>query len=187
MIHTLVEIDSGVLLFFQEFVRNRFLTPVLVFITTLGNAGMIWILISLGFLFFKKTRKIGCMGLLALLFSLCVNNMLLKNLVARTRPYDAIEALVPIVKRPTDYSFPSGHTAAAFAAAGVFVRNLPKRFGIPLIVLAAVIAVSRLYVGVHYPSDVLVGLISGILLSYAAEFCIVKCWGRWEKRRERGL
>lgn len=181
MIHTLMEIDSGILLFFQDFIRNRFLTPVLVVITTLGNAGMIWILISLGFLCFKKTRKVGCMGLLALLFSLCVNNLLLKNLIARTRPYDAISALIPIVERPTDFSFPSGHTAAAFAAAGVFFRTLPKRFGIPLIVLASVIAVSRLYVGVHYPSDVLIGLISGLILSYAAEYCVTKCWNRWKK------
>lgn len=181
MIHTLLEFDGQILLFFQEFIRNRFLTPVLVFLTSLGNAGIIWILISVGFLFFKKTRKIGCMSLLALFFSLIVNNLLLKNLIARGRPYDAIPELYPLVKKPTDYSFPSGHTAAAFSAACVFFRNLSKKFGIPLIVLAAVIAVSRLYVGVHYPSDVLVGLISGILLSYAAEFCVKKCWNKWMK------
>lgn len=176
-----MEIDSGILLFFQEFIRNRFLTPVLVAVTTLGNVGMIWILISLGLLCFKKTRKIGCMGLLALLFSLCVNNLLLKNLAARQRPFDAIPALTPLVRKPTDYSFPSGHTAAAFAAACVFYRTLPKRFGIPLMVLASVIAVSRIYVGVHYPSDVLVGLISGTALSYAAEYSIKRCWSRWGK------
>lgn len=183
MIHTLLEFDGQILLFFQEFIRNRFLTPILVFITSLGNAGIIWILISIGFLFFNKTRKIGCMGLLALFFSLIVNNVLLKNLVARVRPYDAIPELIPLVKKPIDYSFPSGHTAAAFSAACVFVRNLPKKFGIPLIVLAAVIAVSRLYVGVHYPSDVLIGLINGIVLSYAAEFCVNKCWDRWAKAK----
>lgn len=182
MIHTLMEIDSGILLFLQEFVRNRFLTPVLVGITTLGNAGMIWILISVALLFYKKTRKVGFTALVALLFSLCVNNLLLKNLVARTRPYDAIEALIPLVKKPTDFSFPSGHAAAAFSAACVFVRNLPKRFGIPLLVLAIVIALSRLYVGVHYPSDVLIGTLSGIVLSYAAEFCVKKCGERWEQK-----
>lgn len=176
MIHTLVEFDAGVLLFIQEFIRNRFLTPVLVFITRLGDAGMIWIAVSLAFLCFRKTRRIGCMSLLALLFSLCVNNLLLKQIVARTRPYDAIPDLVPLVPRLNDFSFPSGHSAAAFSAAGVFVRTLPKRFGIPLLLFAIVIALSRLYVGVHYPSDVLCGVISGILLSYAAQFCVEKVW-----------
>lgn len=176
MLHALAEFDAGVLLFIQEFVRNRFLTPVLVFITGLGDAGMIWIAISLAFLCFRKTRRIGCMSLLALFFSLCVNNLLLKQIVARTRPYDAIHGLVPLVARLKDFSFPSGHSAAAFSAAGVFVRMLPKRFGIPLLLFAIVIALSRLYVGVHYPSDVLCGVLSGILLSYAAQFCVEKVW-----------
>ncbi len=176
MIHTLLEFDAGILLFLQEFVRNRFLTPVLVFITRLGDAGMIWIALSLIFLCFKKTRRTGCMSLLALFFSLCVNNLFLKQIVARTRPYDAIPDLVPLVARLTDFSFPSGHSAAAFSAAGVFVKTLPKRFGIPLFLFAVVIALSRLYVGVHYPSDVLCGVISGLLISYAARFCVDKVW-----------
>ncbi len=116
------------------------------------------------------------MSLLALFFSLCVNNLLLKQIVARTRPYDAIPDLVPLVARLTDFSFPSGHSAAAFSAAGVFVKTLPKRFGIPLFLFAVVIALSRLYVGVHYPSDVLCGVISGLLISYAARFCVDKVW-----------
>ena len=180
MIHTLAEFDAGVLLFIQEFVRNRFLTPILVFLTRLGDAGMIWIAVSLAFLCFKKTRRIGCMSLLALFFSLCVNNLFLKQIIARTRPYEAISGLVPLVPRPTDFSFPSGHSAAAFSAAGVFVRTLPKRFGIPLLLFAIVIALSRLYVGVHYPSDVLCGVISGLLLSYAARFCVEKVWKQSE-------
>lgn len=178
MIHTIMELDAGILLFFQEFVRNRFLTPIFIAFTKLGDAGMIWILISVGFLFFKKTRKIGCMSLAALLFSLCVNNLLLKNLIARGRPFDAIAELTPLVKRPTDYSFPSGHTAAGFCAACVFFRTLPKKAGIPLILLASVIAVSRIYVGVHYPTDILGGLISGIVLSYAGQFCVEIFWSR---------
>ncbi len=116
------------------------------------------------------------MSLLALFFSLCVNNLFLKQIVARTRPYDAIPDLVPLVARLTDFSFPSGHSAAAFSAAGVFVKTLPKRFGIPLFLFAVVIALSRLYVGVHYPSDVLCGVISGLLISYAARFCVDKVW-----------
>ena len=77
-------------------------------------------------LFHKKTRKIGCMGLAALVLSGLVNNMILKPLIARPRPYELISALTPLIAKPTDYSFPSGHTAASFAAACVFYRNLPK-------------------------------------------------------------
>ena len=115
-----------------------------------------------------------------MLMSLIVNNFLLKNLVARIRPYDMMDTLIPLVNKPTDYSFPSGHSGCAFAVAGVYVRNLPKRAGIPLLILAILIALSRLYVGVHYPTDVLAGLIIGVALSYLAEWVVTS----WEKRGE---
>lgn len=171
--------DGAILLFIQEFIRNDILTPFFTVITTLGNAGLIWIAISLILLFNKKTRKAGIMSICAMLMSLIVNNLILKNLVARTRPYDMIDTLIPLVNKPADFSFPSGHAGCAFAAAGVYVRNLPKRAGVPLLILAVLIALSRLYVGVHYPTDVLVGLIIGAGLSYLAEWAVTS----WEKRR----
>lgn len=170
MIQMLTDIDGIILLLIQEAIRNPILTPFFTALTWLGDGGRIWIVIAVLLLIFKKTRKLGCMVALALLGSLLINNMLLKNLVARTRPYDAIEGLVPLVAKPTDYSFPSGHTAAAFAAASVLYRKLPKSIGIPTILLALLISLSRLYVGVHYPSDVLCGMISGIAISYGAEW-----------------
>lgn len=159
----LMELDGNILLFIQENVRNGFLTPLFTVITSLGNGGMIWILLSLGMLIPKRTRSIGIGGILALLLSLLINNMILKNLVARTRPYEIVEGLVPLVGRPRDYSFPSGHTGSSFAAAWVFYRRLPGRLGIPALVLAGLISLSRLYVGVHYPTDVLFGVIGGIV------------------------
>lgn len=117
--------------------------------------------------------RAGGMGLLSLLFSLLVNNLFLKNLVERSRPFDVIQALTPLIPRPHDFSFPSGHTASSFAAAGVFFRRLPRRLGVPALILAAFIGVSRLYVGVHYPSDVLFGMLSGLALSFAAEKMII--------------
>ena len=158
----IMELDANILLFIQEFIRNPVLTPVITVITSLGNGGMIWILISLGLLIPKKTRPIGCMSILALLASLLINNMILKNLAARTRPYEVIEGLMPLVARPRDYSFPSGHTGSSFASAWVLYRKLPKRYGIPALILAGLIGLSRLYVGVHYPTDVLAGLFTGI-------------------------
>lgn len=84
-------------------------------------------------------------------------------------PYDCIRGLIPLITPPTDYSFPSGHTAASFAVGVLLFRKLPKRYGIPALVLAALIGFSRLYLGVHYPSDVLAGALLGTGISYAAE------------------
>lgn len=174
----ITNIDSSILMFIQEHIRNPILTPFFQAVTSLGNAGMIWILITALLLIPKKTRKIGLMSLFALAGSLLVNNIILKNLVARIRPYDTIEGLVPLVAKPVDWSFPSGHTGSSFASACVLYRKLPKRLGIPALVLAVLIALSRLYVGVHYPSDVLVGMIDGIALGWAGEM-IVNCSGRF--------
>lgn len=172
MIEAFVNFESDLLLFIQDNFRNGLLNPVFLFVTTLGNAGAVWIVSSVLLLLHPKTRKIGAMALVALLLSLLVNNLILKNLVARTRPFDAIPGLATLIAHPTDYSFPSGHTASSFAAAGVFFRRLPKRAGIPFLVFAVFIAASRLYVGVHYPSDVVLGLVSGWLLGVAAEYAV---------------
>ncbi len=169
MLEAIVELDGNILLFIQEVIRNPILTPVFQFVTTLGNAGMIWIFICILLLLRKNTRRIGWMGLFALLGSLLVNNILLKNIVERPRPYDIMEELQPLITRPKDFSFPSGHTGSSFAVAAVFYRNLPKQFGIWMILLAALIGLSRLYLGVHYPTDVLAGMLLGIALGYGAE------------------
>lgn len=117
----------------------------------------------------RKQGGSAAWGLLALVLSLLFNNMLLKHLIARSRPYDCIRGLIPLITPPTDYSFPSGHTAASFAVGVLLFRKLPKRYGIPALVLAALIGFSRLYLGVHYPSDVLAGALLGTGISYAAE------------------
>lgn len=169
MIEAIVELDGNILLWIQEAVRNPILTPVFTFITTLGNAGMIWIIFCILLLSKKSTRRIGAMGILALLGSVLINNLLLKKLVERPRPFDIIEGLQPIVMRPKDFSFPSGHTGSSFAVATVFYRNLPKRFGVWMLLLAALMGVSRVYVGVHYPTDVLAGMLVGIAIGLAID------------------
>lgn len=154
--------DADILLFLQNTVRNPALTPLVKAITVLGNGAILWVLVSAAMLIPEKTRRTGLTSILALLVSLLINNIILKNLVARVRPYEVIEGLVPLIRRPWDYSFPSGHTGSSFAAAWVFYGKLPKRFGIPALVLAGLIGLSRLYLGVHYPTDVLFGVVSGI-------------------------
>ena len=165
----MVAMEADILLWIQNNIRNDVLTPIFKFITTLGNAGVIWIVLSVGLLIPKKTRRVGVLALVSLLFSALIDNVILKNVVARTRPYDLIEGLTSLVGAQKDYSFPSGHTGSDFAAAVVMFRGLPKKFGIPILVFACLMGLSRLYVGVHYPSDVLGGVLIGTgiaLLTY---------------------
>ena len=107
MLEWLLNLDGNLLLFLQENVRNPVLTPLLRAITTLGNGGAVWIALAVLLLCIPRTRKVGCMVAAALLGTLLVNNIILKNLAARTRPYEVIEGLTYLVREPTDYSFPS--------------------------------------------------------------------------------
>lgn len=157
----MIAMEADILLWIQNNIRNDVLTPIFKFVTTLGNAGMIWIVLSVGLLIPKKTRRVGVLALVSLSFSALIDNVILKNVVARTRPYDVIEGLTSLVGSQKDYSFPSGHTGSAFAAAVVMFRGLPKKYGIPILVFACLMGLSRLYVGVHYPSDVLGGVLIG--------------------------
>lgn len=162
------KMDAGILLWIQENVRNDVLTPFMRTVTLLGNAGWFWVFLSILLIWKKKYRYVGMTSGLALFGSLILNNLFLKNVVGRVRPYEVIDGLVLIGHKAWDASFPSGHSACSFAAATVFFLLLPKRFGIPAVILAAIIAFSRLYIGIHYPTDVLVGTLDGILLGVGA-------------------
>ena len=159
-------------MFLQESVRNPILDNIMIFITSLGNGGMIWIAATIALLIPKKTRKAGVVSAVALLGSLIINNYIVKNIVQRPRPFVTFTDLQIIIPIPSEFSFPSGHTSSSFAAAAVFYRHLPKKLGIPSVILAGLIGFSRLYVGVHYPTDVIAGVLMGILLSYLAEFLV---------------
>lgn len=165
MINYLLNLDGNILLWIQEYVRNAFLTPIFIVITNMGNSGAIWLAVSFLMLFFKKTRKAGIMSLAALLSAFIIDNVILKHLVARIRPYEVIPGLQILIQKQKDYSFPSGHTGSSFASAVVLFKALPKKFGIPALILAGLIGFSRLYVGVHYPSDVIGGAIIGSILA----------------------
>ena len=137
-----------------------------------------WIAIAVLLLFVKNYRKVGLMVGGSLLGSLVFNNMIIKNIVARPRPYRMMEELMILIPEPGEYSFPSGHTSSSFAAGVVLYLMLPKKYGIPAMVLAFLIGISRLYVGVHYPTDVLGGMVMGTLLAVAT----VKITGVIEKK-----
>lgn len=159
-----------------DFIRNNLSTPfgdfLMKYISLLGNAGIIWIIASLVLICFKKTRKAGLSSACALIFSLLLCNLTLKPLIARIRPYELREGIELIISAPKDYSFPSGHSSASFASAvAIFMSN--KKLGMPALVLASVIAFSRLYLYVHFPTDVLCGALLGSLCGVLG-FILVK-------------
>ncbi len=166
MLEQLLHIDGQILLWIQEYLRFPALTSVMKDITNLGNAGILWILITIVLLLDKKTRNVGYMSALALIGSLIVDNILLKNLVARTRPYEVVDGLKLLIEKQSDYSFPSGHTGSSFASAIVLWKELPGKYGVMALIVAVLIAYSRLYVGVHYPMDVIFGSLLGIFMGW---------------------
>ena len=104
--------------------------------------------------------------LVSLALTYLVNNLLLKELIDRTRPYEVFDKVQRLIEKQHDTSFPSGHSASSFAAAMCIYLNGYKRYGIPLLLLALLMALSRLYVGVHYPGDVVTGAIIGSLMAW---------------------
>lgn len=171
MLETINYWDGELLIRFQELAIRPELTPVMKFLSYIGNHGMIWIAIIAVLLCFKKTRHAGVLAAIALLISFCLNNILLKNLIDRTRPYEALDQVRLLIGKQPDPSFPSGHTASSFAVATSLALSLQRRWvGVLLILLAAGIAVSRMYVGVHYPLDVLCGMVDAILIAYIVNY-----------------
>ncbi len=164
--------EAGILLWIQEVMRNPILSAILIPVTYLGEGGILWLIITVVLLLIPKTRRNGFVMFFALFFTKVGNDMILKNLVARPRPYMEIEGLECIIKESTSFSFPSGHTACAFAVIFVaFYMKWAKKFLIPTVIMALLISFSRLYVGIHYPTDVLGGAVTGLLYGYLA--CLI--------------
>lgn len=146
--------------------HTPFLDKIMVFITRLGDAGIIWIVLSIVLFLIPKTRKSGAVMVVALVVDVLLCNIVLKNLVARTRPYDVNTGVHLLVAKLHDYSFPSGHTAASFASVTALYLAGEKKLWKFALVLACLIAISRLYLYVHYPTDVLGGILFGVISGY---------------------
>lgn len=182
------QFEASIILWIQENLRGP-LDEVVKFITHLGDAGILWIAMGIVLLFFKKTRPIGFTVLISLLFDYLFINVILKGLVARPRPFvvnEAIEKLITMSESSYYRSFPSGHSGGAFAAMFALYKWVPKKIGIPALILASLVALSRLYVGVHYPTDIIGGCIIGFICSVLA-YCVVK-WAmkKLEERKANG-
>ena len=142
------------------------------FITSVGNAGMIWIAFTIILLLIPKTRKTGVIITASLVINTILVNLILKNVVGRIRPCDVNTTIQLLIARPTDYSFPSGHTSMAVTVVTALFLVGQKKLGWPALVLAVLIAFSRMYLYVHYPTDILGGAIVGILCGFAGKWFV---------------
>jgi len=140
--------------------RGPVMDKIMWFFSMLGDGGWFLILTTVVLLIMVKTRRIGVEAAASLILTFIIGNLIIKNIVGRIRPYDAYTFLQAIVSKPIDSSFPSGHTSNSFAVAVAILLN-DRKLGIPAVIVAAMIAFSRLYNVVHYPTDVIAGLILG--------------------------
>lgn len=164
-VSALAEAEAGILLWIQEHVRAALLTPPMRLFSLLGDKGLFWIALTVLLLCFRRTRRVGAYCAVSMLLTFLVVNCAIKPLVARVRPYDLFPEIQLLVRAEHDFSFPSGHSANSFAVAWILLRMTKRSYGVPAVALAALIALSRLYVGVHYPTDVLAGTAIAILLA----------------------
>ena len=167
--------EIGILEYILNHFHNGFLDKVVPILTKLGDGGIFWIAVAIILLLFKKTRPVGLAVTIALVIDVLLCNVMLKPIIARTRPYDVVNGGSKLlldsllIKAPTDFSFPSGHTTVSFAPVGAMVFKKSKLW-IPSLIIATLLGLSRLYLTVHYPTDVIVGAILGFGFGIAGYF-----------------
>lgn len=172
----LLQIEGNILLWIQESLRSDFLDPIVKFITHSGDHGYLWIVLLLILFCIPKTRRAALIGAVTLILTFVITNLCLKPWIARTRPYEVIEGLTRIIEKQSDRSFPSGHTANSMAVGvslwlisrkyemlGDKKLYFPKSAGWVVLIWSILVGLSRLYVGVHFPTDVLGGAIIAIV------------------------
>lgn len=168
----------AILDFVQTYLRCDFLDMVMPFITKLGNGGILWVICSLILVIVPKTRKTGIAMAVSLVLEVLCCNGLLKPFVARRRPCDVNTAVRLLIPHPEGFSFPSGHTGASFAAAAALFFG-EKRMGIAALMVAALIGFTRIYLYVHYPTDVLAGALLGIMLGWLGNVLVNAVDKKW--------
>ena len=187
----LLQFDRDLLIGIQHTLNADWLTPVMKFITLFGEAGIFWILMCLSLIIFRKTRRLGIICAFSLLLTFICCNLILKPLVDRVRPWVTFQMVNAMLPPPGDASFPSGHSANSMGPAwGMFIATMPvktaagrsydevrclgwkgegaspvtmHKWSIAAVVLALLVGLSRLYLGMHYPSDVVCGLLLGMI------------------------
>lgn len=165
--------ELPVLYWIREHMTCPFLDWLMPAMSALSAHGEIWILLAAVLLCIPKTRRAGLTMGLTLLLGFLIGNVGLKNIVARVRPYDVATEVTLLVERLHDFAFPSGHTLASFGAATALTL-FHRRWGAAALVLAGAIGFSRLYLFVHYPTDVAAGALLGMGLAFAAYYLVCR-------------
>ena len=188
--------DLPILNWIQAHLQSTVLDFIMPYITILGDAGIFWIACAVILMLIPKHRKAGFSMGIALIFGVVVCNMILKPLVGRIRPYNYnLEVLKLqwqdflvhgklLVETPHDFSFPSGHTIASFEASVALYKN-NKRLGIPALILASLISFSRMYLYVHYPTDVIASVILGTVFALIANWIVHSIFAKLSRPQRR--
>ena len=179
----LLAFDRAVSLYMAQHLRPEWLNPVMIVVSLVGNAGLIWFLFALFMLCKPKYRRGGLALVCAMVAGFLLGNIFLQNLVMRPRPCWEFPEVAMLVAVPHDYSFPSGHTLAAFTAASV-IFCVNRRAGAAAFLFAALMGFSRLYLFVHYTTDILAGAALGCLVGFLTVFIFYKT-GNWPARESR--
>lgn len=173
MLERILELDLDAVLYVQNNIRKPLLTLWMKTITKIGNAGMIWIIFILFTIINPDTRMISYIMIVSLALATIITNLMLKLVFKRERPFLKNPEVEELIEKPTDCSFPSGHTASSFAIAIIIWYCFSTIFGVGAMLLALLISLSRVYLGVHYPSDILAGMMVGLLIGQITYLCLI--------------
>lgn len=157
-------VDSYILFIMRKYLRKRYLDILMPIVTSMGNLGFIWVVMAVALILNKPYRAIGDIVILTLIISTIVGEGIVKHIVKRVRPCYHENNVNLLIAKPMSYSFPSGHTVSSYAVAGVLSVYFPQQ-KLLFMIIAFLIALSRIYLYVHYPTDVIGGIIIGILCS----------------------
>lgn len=184
MLEAIQSLDESLLRWIAQHIRADWLNPLVVVYTSLGNAGLGFIGVALLLLVFAKTRRSGATALTAMALGMVVTNLTIKPMVTRPRPWVAMDGFVPLVTSSDPNSFPSGHTTAAFAFGVALFLTLPQKWAkAAALIAAALMGMSRLYVGVHFPTDVAAGAIIGTVCGVLASRIVPWVRDAWARRQ----
>lgn len=168
------EIEDDILLYIQNNLRGKTQDNIMKFITSLGDKGIMWGGAAVLLAASEKHKITGIKLGLSQGIGAVLTNLTTKNAVRRPRPFDVIKGLKTLIPPPTDWSFPSGHTTSSISAGTVLLMKMPKHIGIPAFITGLLISASRVYIGVHYPSDVVAGAAAGVISAVVSDKIVDK-------------
>lgn len=176
----ITNVDFAILDWIQNTFKCGFMDGFMLFVTKLCDGGVAFIALTILLLIIPKTRKLGLAAAFALIINHVATNIVIKNIVCRPRPCHLREVEM-LLEIPSSYSFPSGHTSTSFAVTFALMLQDREKWirWLPVGIVSCLIAFSRLYLYVHFPTDVLAGILVGLCSALAAVFLAKKCpWPR---------